>query len=658
MACRLNVLSISIEYPNPSEPGKGIFVRARLQAMAKLIHLKVLAPVALLDYANPANRLLGSHNIPGSLNDGAAEVLYPRWIYPPRGGFANAFFLFFRLLWPLRRFKRLAQVDVLDAHFVHPDGIAAALAAWVLRKPFVVTARGNELQNQRYPMRRFWMAWAIRRASRVIAVSDNLRDFALAMGADPNRVKVIPNGIDSGMFFPRDRMLCRVRHDISQVALVILSAGDLAEIKGHHRVIRALGALRGQRIEAELIIAGGIGRSGRYAEALRNEVATLGLEGQVRFLGEVRQVELAELMSAADVFCLASSREGCPNVVTESLACGTPVVATDVGAVRRLVPTEQYGYVVPLDEPEALQRALRDGLYRTWDRVSIAAWGGSRTWEQVAREVVTEICQVVAEASRSKGPKAIIVNADDLGKTKEVNEAIFELMARNRITSATIMANGPAFEHAVRGLRHLGDRSFGIHLNLTEFHPLSHGSGARLLTDGSGLLDRGIVKAGMRPGLLRAIYEELCAQVDRLLAAGVPISHIDSHHHVHTVPLILPAIKAVQRRYGIRKIRISKNIYTDQVPCSPALRAKKRLYNWALQAHSETTEGFTDLISFWDVARNRRIRQQTIEVMVHPGAVGSERESALLDSYWEEDLPFPVQHLNYNQFSGKARVNR
>jgi hypothetical protein len=113
-------------------------------------------------------------------------------------------------------------------------------------------------------------------------------------------------------------------------------------------------------------------------------------------------------------------------------------------------------------------------------------------------------------------------------------------------------------------------------------------------------------------------------------------------------------IKAVQRRYAIRKIRISKNIYADD--CPAVLRIKKRLYNWALHMDSETTEGFTDLRSFWEVARTRTIRQRAIELMVHPGAPASETETALLASPWEEDLPFPVRHLNYNQFSSKALV--
>lgn len=647
---RLNVVSLSIEYPNPAEPGKGLFVRARLQALANIVNLKILSPVALLDYANPDHRWLGSRGVPRQATDGAAAVFYPRWIYPPYGGFVNAFCLFFRLLRPLYRFNREGGFDLLDAHFVHPDGVAAALAAWVFRKRFVVTARGSELLHRQFRLRRFWMAWAVRRAARVIAVSENLREFAIEMGADPKRVKVVPNGVDGDLFFPRDRALCREKFGIRPDAQVILSAGDLAEIKGHHRVIRALQHLRENGTEAELLIAGGVGRSGRYAEVLRREVALCGVEPQVRFLGEVGQQQLAELMSAADVFCLASSREGCPNVVTEALACGTPVVGTDVGAVRRLVPARQYGHVVALESPEELQSALQDALTCRWDRDAIAAWGGRRTWRQVAGEVAEEMRQVSA--------KAVIINADDLGMSPCVNDATFELMAQKRITSATLMANGPAVEDAVKRLRQVDGCSFGIHLNLTDFEPLTRGPGAKLLTGGDGLLHSSITGATPTPARMRAIYEELCAQIDRLLSLGVPISHMDSHHHVHTVPYILPLIKAVQYRYGIRKIRLTKNIYTDAAPCSPVLRAKKSVYNRVLRTGSETTEGFTELMSFWSVARRRQIGHRTVELMVHPGASYAGEETALLQSSWEDALPFPVRLVNYNELSGDALGSR
>jgi len=243
------------------------------------------------------------------------------------------------------------------------------------------------------------MSWALRRADRVIAVSEGLRELAIALGVDPRRVKTVPNGINAEVFFRRDRRACRVGHGIAAADRIILSAGDLAELKGHHRVIAAVKSLHARGVRARLLIAGGVGRSGRYADTLRQQVAANGLGDQVAFLGEVTQETLSELMSAADVFCLASSTEGCPNVVNEALACGTPVVATDVGAVRQMVVSDGYGSIVPVDESEALADALAAALIGRWDHEAIAAWGRSRSWRHVAEDVLEQMVSVMAERS-------------------------------------------------------------------------------------------------------------------------------------------------------------------------------------------------------------------------------------------------------------------
>ena len=177
---------------------------------------------------------------------------------------------------------------------------------------------------------------------------------------------------------------------------MILSAGDLARIKGHHHVIEAVRSLVDGGMPARLLIAGGLGRSGQYAATLRARVKELGLEDRVRFIGMAAQNTLAELMSAADVFCLASSSEGWPNVVHEALACGTPVVATDVGAVKQMLPSPRLGTIVSAGDGFALTAALREALTRGWDSSLISSWGRSRSWDQVAKEVLEEAALAVA----------------------------------------------------------------------------------------------------------------------------------------------------------------------------------------------------------------------------------------------------------------------
>ena len=180
----------------------------------------------------------------------------------------------------------------------------------------------------------------------------------------------------------------------------------LVERKGHHRIVEILPQLSPQLSPArapQLLIAGGPGPEGQYETELRRQIARLGLEPAVRLLGPVPPGTLAELMSLADVLCLASTNEGWPNVVHEALACGTPVVATDVGAIPEMLDHGRFGLIVPLHDSSQLRHALEEALRRDWDRLAIAQWGRERTWDQVAAEVLVEMRKIVAETAVQPG---------------------------------------------------------------------------------------------------------------------------------------------------------------------------------------------------------------------------------------------------------------
>jgi predicted glycoside hydrolase/deacetylase ChbG (UPF0249 family) len=255
----------------------------------------------------------------------------------------------------------------------------------------------------------------------------------------------------------------------------------------------------------------------------------------------------------------------------------------------------------------------------------------------------------------------VIVNADDLGMSREVNDATFALMARGRISSATILANAPATGDAARRAPAFPHCSFGVHLNLTQFEPLAGGSGARLLLDERGQMTRAIRAARPGPSLLRAVYRELCAQVERLSRLGVPITHLDSHHHVHTLPAFFPVLKAVQRRYGIRRVRLAKNFYSAGEPCPAPLAWKKRAYNRALKSiyATQTTDAFTEFLTYYqaDTASQRSIG--FVELMVHPGAMNAGRETAILESDWHGRTGCQVRLISYTDLMpGRRRSSR
>src|SRR5262249_29162463 len=156
-----------------------------------------------------------------------------------------------------RRLQKELSFAVIDTHFGFPEGVTGMLLSLAFRVPFTMTFRGNEPKHSRGRLARFCMRQAVRRASRVFAVSGRLGQFAIGLGADPKNVKTIPNGVDVNVFFPRNRDACRTKHGISPGKLTILSAGALVERKGHHRIIAALKTLAADGATPELIIAGG-----------------------------------------------------------------------------------------------------------------------------------------------------------------------------------------------------------------------------------------------------------------------------------------------------------------------------------------------------------------------------------------------------------------
>jgi glycosyltransferase involved in cell wall biosynthesis len=385
----MKILSLSSVFPNPGEPGLGLFVRSRLQHVAARVETKVIAPIPLVDYSNPHGRLFTPRLGELSRHDGPIEVFHPRWFFPPQGTPFNVACQYARLLPLVHHIRKAFPFDLIDAHFGYPEGATASLLADTFHVPYTITLRGSETVFAEYRYRRKALQWAMRRASHVIAVSDDLRNFAIREGVSPERASTIPNGIDTAIFRPREAQDVRLRRSLPLDRRLIVSAGELIEAKGHHLVIRAVKTLLDRGLKVELLIVGSTARGGpRYENDLRRLVSELGIGTNVHFIGWVNRDGLAELLSAADLFCLASFTEGWPNVVNEALASGTPVVASRVGGVPAMLSSERYGFMVPPKDLDALTEALHHGLDTRWDRAAIAARGQSRTWSDVAREVI------------------------------------------------------------------------------------------------------------------------------------------------------------------------------------------------------------------------------------------------------------------------------
>ena len=249
------------------------------------------------------------------------------------------------------------------------------------------------------------------------------------------------------------------------------------------------------------------------------------------------------------------------------------------------------------------------------------------------------------------GAKRLVINADDFGASPEVNAEIIDLMTQRKITSASIIPNAPAVEQALQRLRDFPYCSFGAHLNITQYPPLTRHPALAPLLDSEGNLTNSIRNLRITPALRHAIFEEWSQQIQLLLEKQVPISHIDTHHHVHTIPQLFLVLKRIQKKFGIRIVRISANLYPANHPASFPLLCKKLLWNFALRRFHKTvtTAGFCSFEYFHAMAPQQPIPQESIELMVHPGSPLYQHETLLLHQAWQKSLPFPCKLISFNE---------
>ena len=279
---------------------------------------------------------------------------------------------------------RACEPDIVDAHWGYPDGVAAGILADEANLPYVVTLRGDDVTRFLHSReRRDQMLRCLQAAQSVITVSNALRQEVIDSGVPADRCIVIPNGIDPELFRPESREAARKFTGLDADVPVILSVGRLIEMKGHHLIVRALPKLRSQNgLKARLVIVGEDDAYEAFAKGLRNEISQLGLEDRVILNGPCPPDRMRYWYSAADLFCLASDREGCPNVVLESMACGCPVAGTNVWGTPEFIPRGS-GLLMERDV-DAIAATLDRALSEHWDRGQIAASMQKNTWDSVA----------------------------------------------------------------------------------------------------------------------------------------------------------------------------------------------------------------------------------------------------------------------------------
>ena len=398
-----HVVVFSSLFPSSVQPGAGLFVRERMFRVGAHLPLAVVSPQpwfplqGLLRRFKPGFRL----GAPRHEAQQGHDVWFPRFFSLP--GLLKRFDGWFMALGArsrLAQLKREGRLDLIDAHFGYPDGFAATLLGRWLGVPVTITLRGTETRHARDAALAPRLRTALQRATRVFAVADSLRQVALGLGIADAKLQVVGNGVDLARFHPLPQVQARQALGIAAGVPVLVSVGGLVERKGFHRVIDELPVLREAFPGLVYLVVGGPSPEGDMGAALQQQVARLGLQDCVRFLGPLPPDQLRVPLSAADVFVLATRNEGWANVFLEAMACGLPVVTTAVGGNAEVVCRPELGTVVPFGDAPALGQAIAQALKAPWDRLALRQYAQDNTWDRRVATLLAEFAALHAAHGR------------------------------------------------------------------------------------------------------------------------------------------------------------------------------------------------------------------------------------------------------------------
>lgn len=382
----MRILLFSNLFPTPREPARGTFTAHIVDHLARIADVTVVVPLPWIPDSPVAAALMPRQSkafagLPRRSDRSGVPVYFARYPLVPRlSERAHAFCMSLGAGPLVRRLHRERPFDVINAHWLYPDGAAATKVAASLGVPVVLTALGSDVNRMLPdPVHGAQIRAALRNAQAVTTVSKELRTKIVAAGVAEDRVVVVPNGVDTHIFRPLDRGTARERLGLSREAALIVCVARLSREKGLHVAIDAMPGVLQSVPNARLSLIG----DGIERQALEEQSRKLGCEGQVQFVGAVPPAAVPDWLAAADVVALPSLSEGHPNAVMEALAAGRPVVASNVGAVAEYVYSE-VGRVVEPGAPQELGAALLEALGRRWDPQAIAGTVAGHTWAACA----------------------------------------------------------------------------------------------------------------------------------------------------------------------------------------------------------------------------------------------------------------------------------
>lgn len=379
----MNVLAITNLYPNNIQPDRGVFNRQQFERLSRLCELSVIAPVpwAAKMFGRRDQKIFPRDVVEQETINGI-DVYHPRHFVTPKTGRR------FYGRWMYKGIKNLVReihqrkpFDVIFAAWAYPDAYAAMLIGREFNKPYCVQVHGSDINIfTASPSRRKLITETLQQSCAVVAVSSALADKVKSLGVESGKVHLVFSGINKTLFFKKDKSASKKTLGLSPSLKHIVFIGNLVAVKG---VIFLIEAMRQLPEDVHLHILG----DGELRDSLMNKANTLGLNKRITFEGRKPHGEISGWMNAADIFCLPSLNEGSPNVILESLACGTPVVASRVGGIPELLINEDLGLMAAPANADELAACLKKALEKLWNHQAIAEYALRFDWDDNAKHI-------------------------------------------------------------------------------------------------------------------------------------------------------------------------------------------------------------------------------------------------------------------------------
>jgi glycosyltransferase involved in cell wall biosynthesis len=385
----VRMLTLTTLFPNSQQPRHGIFIANRLRRMCATGRVEATVIAAVPTFPGYYREFA---EVPAREPIEGFDVHHPRYVNWPKIGMRRQPDALASALLRSLRSPALAgrRFDVIDAHYFYPDGVAAALVARALHLPFIVSARGSDINRiGEFAFARQRMRRAALQSASVIAVSQALKERLAALGIADSNVTVLRNGVDTATFAAVERAAARERLGLDPSCTLVLAVANLVPEKGLDVLLRAAGRHPSWRV---LVIGEGSER-----DALR-KLARREAPGRVEFRDSMPQADLRYAYAAANALALPSLREGWPNVLLEAMACGTPVAAAAVGGVPEIVQPHAPGVVVEGRDSGAWGDALAGLVARSWPQAAVREYAMGFGWD----EIVDRQCGLLEAVARQE----------------------------------------------------------------------------------------------------------------------------------------------------------------------------------------------------------------------------------------------------------------